>query len=93
MCLPLTSEIFFFFFTFRMIYIAIAVRSCIVKVRNKAQFPACAGALLIELKELSGSLKQNQILRNICVSFCQKLPEVQLMLQLCSFICSFCKSS
>lgn len=56
-----------------MIYIAIAVRSCIVKVRNKAQFPAYARALLIELKELSGSLKQYQILRNICVFF---LPKV-----------------
>lgn len=60
-------------FAFRMLYIAIAVRSCIVKGKNKAQFPVSARALLIELKELSGSPKQYQALRDNLSIF---LPKV-----------------
>lgn len=51
----------------------------------------CARALLTELEELSGSLKQYQIFRNMCLSFCQRLPKVQLTLQVCSFISSLSK--
>lgn len=51
----------------------------------------CARALLTELEELSGSLKQYQTFRNMCLSFCQRLPKVQLTLQVCSFISSLSK--
>lgn len=87
MCLPLTSGNIFF-------YCLQDDRNhncCIEKVGNKAQFPACTRDLLTELKELSGSLKQYQMFRNMCLSFWQRLPKVQLMQQVFSFISSLNK--